>query len=99
MLFLVDASSPSASPTATAPRSEAQVTEGIVRAAPSELWKVFATAEGFKTLGVAQCDLDLRLGGLIRSHYDSAGVSSAAASPRPRQQCHLHDLTLVSEQS
>lgn len=55
-------------------RSEAQVTEGIVRAPVSELWRVFTTAEGFRKLGVAQCDIDFRIGGLIRSHYDPKGV-------------------------
>jgi uncharacterized protein YndB with AHSA1/START domain len=51
-----------------------EITEGIVTAPPAEVWRVFATPEGFKRLGVAQCDLDLRVGGLIRTHYDAKGV-------------------------
>jgi uncharacterized protein YndB with AHSA1/START domain len=35
---------------------------------------VFSTAEGFKKMGVAQCELELRPGGLIRTHYDPKGV-------------------------
>lgn len=50
------------------------VIEGIVNTTPAELWKVFSTAEGFKAFGVAQCELDLRVGGQIRSHYNPKGV-------------------------
>lgn len=51
-----------------------QVTEGVVRASAAEVWAVFTTAEGFMKLGVAKCDLDFRVGGLIRSHYNPDGV-------------------------
>jgi uncharacterized protein YndB with AHSA1/START domain len=51
-----------------------QVTEGVVNAPVEEVWKAFATAEGFKLWGVAQCDLELRVGGLIRTHYKADGV-------------------------
>ena len=60
---------PSAAPDATP-----QVTEGIVAAPVCEVWKVFSTAEGFKKLGVAQCALDLCVGGLIRTHYNPEGA-------------------------
>lgn len=53
---------------------EPLVTEGVVKAPVSEIWKVFSTSEGFKKLGVAQCELDLRVGGVIRSHYDPKGT-------------------------
>jgi uncharacterized protein YndB with AHSA1/START domain len=52
---------------------EPQVSEGIVRASPAEVWEVFSTAEGFKKLGVAHCEMDFRIGGLIRTHYDPKG--------------------------
>jgi len=51
-----------------------QVTEGIVNAPPAEVWRCFSTPEGYKNLGVAKCDMDFRIGGLIRSHYDPAGT-------------------------
>jgi uncharacterized protein YndB with AHSA1/START domain len=54
--------------------TEPLVTEAIVKAPPAEAWKVFATAEGYKNLGVAHCEMDFRVGGLIRSHYDANGV-------------------------
>jgi uncharacterized protein YndB with AHSA1/START domain len=53
--------------------TEPNVVEAVVKAPPAELWKVFATAEGFKKLGVAQCEMDFRVGGLIRTHYDPKG--------------------------
>jgi uncharacterized protein YndB with AHSA1/START domain len=50
------------------------VTEGFINAPPAEVWRLFTTSEGFKTTGVAQADIDLRIGGTIRSHYDPQGV-------------------------
>jgi uncharacterized protein YndB with AHSA1/START domain len=52
---------------------EPQATEAIVKAPVSEVWNAFATPEGFKKLGVAQCEMDFRIGGLIRTHYDPKG--------------------------
>lgn len=56
------------------------VIEGIVNTTPAELWKVFSTAEGFKAFGVAHCELDLCVGGLIRSHYNPKGVLGDAGT-------------------
>jgi uncharacterized protein YndB with AHSA1/START domain len=61
-------------PGAVAATLDPQVVEGIIKATPTEVWNVFATAEGFKKLGVAQCEMDFRVGGLIRSHYNPKGV-------------------------
>jgi uncharacterized protein YndB with AHSA1/START domain len=63
-----------AAPAAAAPDTSPLVVEGIISAPPAELWKVFSTAEGFKAFGVAQCDMDFKPGGLIRTHYDPKGV-------------------------
>ncbi|MFL6576155.1 MAG: SRPBCC domain-containing protein [Povalibacter sp.] len=54
--------------------ADSQVTEGFVNAPIAEVWRIFTTSEGFKTTGVAQADIDLRIGGLIRSHYDAKGT-------------------------
>ncbi|MEX2217791.1 MAG: SRPBCC domain-containing protein [Phycisphaerales bacterium] len=51
-----------------------QVVEQIVAAPPEELWRVFTTGEGFTKLGVAKAEVDLRVGGLMRSHYRPEGV-------------------------
>jgi uncharacterized protein YndB with AHSA1/START domain len=39
-----------------------------------DVWRVFSTAEGCKLLGVAQAEVDFRVGGRIRTHYDPNGV-------------------------
>jgi uncharacterized protein YndB with AHSA1/START domain len=49
-------------------------TEVVLDASPREAWDVFATSEGWKALGVAKAEVDFRVGGKIRSHYDPAGV-------------------------
>lgn len=53
--------------------SDAQVTEGFINLPVAEVWKLFTTADGYKKTGVAQAEVDLRIGGAIRSHYDPKG--------------------------
>ena len=48
--------------------------EGIVNAPIEEVWKVFATSQGYTILGPALADVDLRVGGLIRSRYSKDGT-------------------------
>jgi uncharacterized protein YndB with AHSA1/START domain len=50
------------------------VNEAVVDAPVSEVWKVFSTSEGYKVLGPALADVDLRVGGAIRSRYDANGT-------------------------
>jgi uncharacterized protein YndB with AHSA1/START domain len=59
---------------ATAADDVAFVNEGVVPAPIDEVWKVFATSEGYKTLGPALAEVDLRVGGTIRSRYRADGV-------------------------
>jgi uncharacterized protein YndB with AHSA1/START domain len=59
---------------ASVAHAESQTVESVIKAPVADVWLVFSTAEGFRKLGVAQCDFDLRLGGLIRTHYDAKGV-------------------------
>lgn len=54
--------------------AEPQVTEGFINAPVRDVWRIFTTAEGFKATGVAHADVDLRIGGAIRSHYDPKGT-------------------------
>ncbi len=72
------APAPTAASPAPAPAPPADLSplvhEGVVNALPTEVWKVFSTSEGFKKLGVAHADIDLRVGGLMRSHYNPKGV-------------------------
>lgn len=50
------------------------VNEGVVPAPIDEVWKVFATSEGYKVMGPALAEVDLRVGGTIRSRYRADGV-------------------------
>lgn len=50
------------------------VNEGVVNAPVAEVWKVFSTSEGYKALGVALAEVDLRIGGVVRSRYAANGV-------------------------
>ena len=56
-----------------APAAEPQVTEGFINAATPEVWRIFTTAEGYKQTGVAHAEVDLKIGGTIRTHYDANG--------------------------
>jgi uncharacterized protein YndB with AHSA1/START domain len=48
--------------------------EGVVDAPVEEVWKIFATSEGYKVLGPALAEVDLRIGGSVRSRYRSDGA-------------------------
>jgi uncharacterized protein YndB with AHSA1/START domain len=48
--------------------------EGVVDAPIEAVWKVFATSEGYKVLGPALAEVDLRVGGTIRSRYRADGT-------------------------
>lgn len=50
------------------------VQEAIIDAPASDVWKALTTGEGFKAMGVAKAEVDLRVGGKIRSHYDPKGT-------------------------
>lgn len=43
--------------------------EGIVPAPAAEVWKAFSTAEGLKTWIAPVVSIDLRVGGVISTHY------------------------------
>jgi uncharacterized protein YndB with AHSA1/START domain len=50
------------------------VNEATINAPVAVLWNIWTSGEGYKALGVAKAEVDLRIGGLIRSHYDARGV-------------------------
>ena len=50
------------------------VNEGVVPAPIEEVWKVFSTSEGYKAMGPALAEVDLRIGGAIRSRYRADGT-------------------------
>lgn len=53
--------------------AEPQVTEGFINLPVGEVWKLFTTADGYRKTGVAHAEVDLRIGGTIRSHNDPKG--------------------------
>jgi len=53
--------------------AEPQVTESFVNAPVAEVWSLFTTSDGFRRTGAAQAEVDLRIGGEIRAHYDAKG--------------------------
>jgi len=50
------------------------VNEGVVDAPITEVWRVLSTSEGYKVLGPALAEVDLKIGGTIRSRYRADGV-------------------------
>jgi uncharacterized protein YndB with AHSA1/START domain len=50
--------------------TESQTTEGYINAPLAEVWRIFTTADGLRTAGVGQAEVDLRVGGSIRSQDD-----------------------------
>lgn len=55
------------------PAAEPQATEGFINASPAEVWRIFTTADGYKQTGVAHAEVDFKIGGTIRTHYDPKG--------------------------
>src|SRR5690242_9188211 len=47
----------------------------VVVAAPvADVWKAYTTNDGFASWAVAKADIDLRIGGDMRTHYNPNGV-------------------------
>lgn len=53
--------------------AEPLLTEGFINTSTAEVWRIFTTAEGYKLTGVTQAEVDLEIGGSIRTHYDPKG--------------------------
>ena len=49
------------------------VAEGVVGAPVAEVWRAWTTTEGLKAWLAPHVDIDLKLDGLMRSHYDPKG--------------------------
>ena len=45
----------------------------IVHATPTQVWQAFTTREGQESWQVSHADIDLRVGGLMRTHYNPEG--------------------------
>lgn len=49
------------------------VHEGIVEAPVAQVWEAFTTKKGAESWMVAHAEIDLRIGGKMRTHYDPKG--------------------------
>ena len=49
------------------------VTEGMIGAPVDAVWAAFTTKEGQESWNVAHAEIDLKIGGKMRTHYDPAG--------------------------
>ena len=50
------------------------ITEAIINAPASEVWRLFTTREGMESWMVAHAAIELKVGGLMRTHYDPKGA-------------------------
>jgi uncharacterized protein YndB with AHSA1/START domain len=49
--------------------ADTQVSEGFINAPLSAVWRIFTTTEGYESTGVNRADMDLEIGGHIRTPY------------------------------
>ncbi len=56
-----------------APDTSRQVTEGMVEAPVSAVWEALTTKQGLESWNVAHAEIDLKIGGKMRTHYDPKG--------------------------
>jgi uncharacterized protein YndB with AHSA1/START domain len=72
------AAQPRASTTAASAASAASaaplVNEAIINAPVDEVWRLFTTAEGMQSWMVPRAEIDLRVGGLMRTRYGEDGA-------------------------
>lgn len=60
---------------AEVPQADGRVThEGVVAAPVAEVWTAFTTKAGQESWMVAHSEIDVKLGGLMRTHYDPKGA-------------------------
>lgn len=62
--------------------ADALVTEAVVNAPLDTVWATFTTAAGYRELGAAQADIDLRLGGRVRTHDANGTLGDANGMER-----------------
>ena len=57
------------------PKTEADslVTEGVIEAPVDAVWAAFATKAGQESWNVAHAEIELKVGGKMRTHYDPKG--------------------------
>jgi uncharacterized protein YndB with AHSA1/START domain len=64
------------------------VHEGVVAAPLADVWTAFTTKEGQESWMVAHSEIDLKIGGQMRTHYDPKGVIGDAKTIENRIICY-----------
>jgi uncharacterized protein YndB with AHSA1/START domain len=55
-------------------RADQVVSEGIIEAPVEAVWAALTTKEGQESWNVSHAEIDLKVGGMLRTHYDPKGV-------------------------
>jgi uncharacterized protein YndB with AHSA1/START domain len=55
-------------------RADQVASEGIIEAPAEAVWAALATKEGQESWNVAHAEIDLKIGGKMRTHYDPKGI-------------------------
>ncbi len=63
-----------------APAAEPLVAEAIISAPLATVWQGFASREGYASVGIAQADIDLKVGGLVRVPAKAEGNAGDAST-------------------
>lgn len=74
LLLLAVACAPAQARAQAAGEGGRLVHEGVVAAPLKEVWAAFTTGAGQESWMVARSEVDLKVGGLMRTHYDPKGV-------------------------
>jgi uncharacterized protein YndB with AHSA1/START domain len=72
-LVLVCLILPVRSPAASTVKLDPIEHTAVIDAVPSEVWRAWTTAKGVTSWMVPQADIDLRVGGVLRTRYDREG--------------------------
>ncbi|MET0281533.1 MAG: SRPBCC domain-containing protein [Steroidobacteraceae bacterium] len=65
---------------ATASAQETITTEGVIEAPVAQVWNAWATSRGLRAWLSPHADIDLRVGGLMRSNYNEKGTLGDAGT-------------------
>lgn len=66
--------------TQDASASDSQAVEGFINVPVQEAWRLFTTPAGYQLAGVGNAEVDLRIGGTIRTVYEPQPVTSGGST-------------------
>ena len=65
--------------------TEPQITEGYINASIAEVWHVFTTSDGSRAAGVDRMEVDLKIGGQIRTTEDGEALVEEILAYEPER--------------